>query len=60
LHKTSIQEVRLYDSSRNNIIDAEKIQESVDDIYQVFDNIEDIRIMQRKAARAKARTAINR
>ena len=33
MHKVSIESVRLYDFSRRNIVDAEKMAESVDSIY---------------------------
>jgi hypothetical protein len=35
--KTDIGTVRLFDSSRNNIVDAEKIREAVDTIYSIED-----------------------
>jgi hypothetical protein len=36
MHKVSLEQVRLYDFSRNNIIDAEKLmKEAVDEIYNL-------------------------
>jgi hypothetical protein len=37
MHKTDIETVRLFDSSRNNIIDCVKMQEAVDEIYSIED-----------------------
>jgi hypothetical protein len=37
MHKTDIDTVRLFDSSRNNIIDSVKMQEAVDQIYALED-----------------------
>jgi hypothetical protein len=37
MHKVSEETVRLFDSSRNNIIDCVKMQEAVDEIYSIED-----------------------
>jgi hypothetical protein len=37
MHKTDIETVRLFDSSRNNIVDAEKMREAVETVYSIED-----------------------
>jgi hypothetical protein len=41
MHKTDIETVRLFDSSRNNVVDAEKMREAVDTIYNIVDDEEE-------------------
>jgi hypothetical protein len=41
MHKTDIETVRLFDSSRNNVIDCVKMQEAVDLIYDL-ENEDDV------------------
>ena len=43
MHKTDIETVRLFDSSRNNVIDCVKMQEAVDLIYDL-ENEDDVTI----------------
>jgi hypothetical protein len=37
LHKTSLQEVRLWDYGKRNCINVQKIQECIDDLYSLED-----------------------
>jgi hypothetical protein len=41
MHKVPEETVRLFDSSRINIVDAEKMREAVDTIYNIVDGEEE-------------------
>jgi hypothetical protein len=40
LHKTSLHEIKLWDHGRQNSINVEKIQESIDEVYSLEDQVE--------------------
>ena len=54
MHKTDIETVRLFEISRNYIVDAEKMREAVETVYSVEDEW-----MNKKRSRLKSATCLS-